>query len=130
MKKTFLIISLLFIITSTISCTSNDVKEISGTIIFNEIGDHSFNINAESIEATITIAGPNMGETIIFENVSLFRTVDYTAKIGVKTPTVQKNELLNNLVVMYEAKEGKESKKNLQNYFDAGYVKIDWKGIY
>ncbi|NOQ92902.1 MAG: hypothetical protein GQ552_09340 [Flavobacteriaceae bacterium] len=130
MKKTFLIISLFFIIISTTSCTSNDVKEISGTLVFNEIGDHSFNINAENIEATITIAGPNKGETIVFENIALFRTVDYTAKIGVKTSTTKKNELLNNLVVMYVAKEGKSSKKNYQNFSDAGYVKIDWKGIY
>ncbi len=130
MKKTFLIVSLFIIIISTTSCTSNDVKEISGTLVFNEVGDHSFNINAENIAATITIAGPNKGETIVYENVSLFRTVDYTAKIGVKTSSTKKNELLNNLVIMYEANEGKSSKNNYQNFSDAGYVKIDWKGIY
>ncbi len=130
MKKTFLIISLCFAIISTISCSTNDVKEISGTLVFNEVGDHSFNINAENIAATITIAGPNQGETIVLENVSLFRTVDYTAKIGIKNSSTQKNELLNNLVVMYEAKEGKSSKNNYQNLSDAGYVRIEWKGIY
>ncbi|MCK4561385.1 MAG: hypothetical protein KAT78_00610 [Flavobacteriaceae bacterium] len=129
MKKIFLItITLLLTIIS--SCTSTDVKEISGTIIFNEIGNHSFNINAENIEATITISGPNKGETIIYENILLLRTVDYTAKIGVKTPTTQKNELLNNLVVMYEATEGKDLQNNFLDFADLGYVKIDWKGIY
>lgn len=112
------------------SCTSNDIKEISGTLVFNEVGDHSFNINAENIEATITIAGPNKGETIIFEHVSLNRTADYTVKIGVKTPTSQKNELLSNLVVLYEAKEGKSLQSDLLRIADSGYVKIDWKGIY
>jgi len=130
MKKTFLIISLFFIIISTTSCSSNDVKEISGTLVFNEVGDHSFNINAENIEATITIAGPNKGETVVFKNVPLFRTADYTAKIGVKTPATQKNELLNNLVVMYEAKEGNIIKNDMPSLADSGYVKIDWKGIY
>lgn len=113
-----------------ISCTSEDIKEISGTLVFNEIGEHSFNINAENIEATITIAGPNKGEKVIFENVSLYRTANYTAKIGVKTPTSKKNELLSNLVVLYEAKEGKSIKSDLLNIADSGYVKIDWKGIY
>lgn len=129
MKKFFLLITtvLLFFISG---CTSNDVKEISGTIVFNEIGDHSFNINAENIKATITMAGPNKGEIIIFENVSLYRTVDYTAKIGVKNKSSKKNELLNNLVVMYEAKEGQSIKNNIQSLADSGYVKIDWKGIY
>jgi len=130
MKK----INLLFIaiISATLlsSCSSNNVKEISGTLVFNEIGDHSFNINAENIEATITIVGPNRGETIIFEHVSLNRTADYTAKIGVKTPTSQKNELLSNLVVMYEVQEGKSIQSDMLRIADSGFVKIDWKGIY
>ena len=130
MNKVFLIITSLILLLSNSACTSNDVKEISGTIVFNEIGDHSFNINAENIEATITLAGPNQGEVIIFEQVALYRTVDYTAKIGVKTNTSQKNELLNKLVVMYEAMEGSSDKQRIQSFADSGYVKIDWKGIY
>jgi hypothetical protein len=123
MKKSFFIIgfitSFLFL-----SCTTpSDVKEISGTLLFNETGTHSFNINAENIEATITIAGANKGEIQVFENVNLYRTVDYTAKINEST---SKSELLSNLVVLYEAKSGKESTNNI----DQGYIKIDWKGIY
>jgi len=111
------------------SCTSDDVKEISGTLVFNEIGSHSFNINAENIEATITMIGPNNGETIIYENVPLFRTVIYTAKIGVKNSSSSKTELLSNLAVMYEAESGVKIKKNIRSFIDSGYVKIDWKGI-
>ena len=123
MKKSFFIFGF---ITSFLffSCTtSNDVKEISGTLLFNEIGTHSFNINAENIEATITIAGPNKGEIQVFKNVNLYRTVDYSAKINEST---SKSELLSNLVVLYEAKSGKKISNNLDN----GYIKIDWKGIY
>ena len=54
-----------------ISCSTNDVKEISGTLLFNDFGDHEFHINAENIEATITIVGPYNGEMQIFENVKL-----------------------------------------------------------
>ena len=125
MKKSFFIIgfiaSFLFL-----SCTSNEVKEISGTLLFNEIGTHRFNINAENIEATITIAGPNKGEIQVFENVNLYRTVDYTAKINNKDLFDAKTELLSNLVVLYEAKPGKRTMNNLDN----GYIKIDWKGFY
>jgi hypothetical protein len=109
-----------------LSCTSfEDVKEISGTLIFNEIGTHSFSINAENIEATITMVGPNKGETFIFEHVKLSRTANYTAKIGVNKSSNVKTELFNNLVVMYEARSG----SNIQNISDSGYVKIDWKGF-
>ena len=109
-----------------LSCTSfEDVKEISGTLIFNEIGTHSFSINAENIEATITMVGPNKGETFIFEHVKLFRTANYTAKIGVNKSSNVKTELYNNLVVMYEAK----SSSNFQNISDSGYIRIDWKGF-
>ena len=109
------------------SCTSfDDIKEISGTLIFNEIGTHSFSINAENIEATVTMVGPNNGETYIYENVKLYRSTDYTAKIGLNKSSNVKTELLNNLVVMYEAKAG----ENLQNFSNAGYVKIEWKGSY
>ena len=124
MKKSFFIIG--FIVSFLfLSCTSNDVKAISGTLLFNETGAHSFNINAENIEATITIAAPNKGEVQVYENVKLYRTVDYTAKIQDKT-TSSKSELLSNLVVLYEASSGKEIANNL----DHGYIKIDWKGIY
>lgn len=124
-KVNILLLSTLFFLL-IYSCTSfEDVKEISGTLIFNEIGTHSFSINAENIEATITVVGPNHGEAFVFENVKLSRTANYTAKIGVnKTPNI-KTELYNNLVVMYEAKSG----KNSQNISDGGYVKIDWKGF-
>ena len=109
------------------SCTSfEDVKEISGTLIFNEIGAHSFSINAENIEATVTMVGPNNGETYIYENVKLYRTTNYTAKIGTNKSSNVKTELYNNLVVMYEAKAG----ENLRNISNVGYVKIDWKGSY
>lgn len=112
-----------------LSCTSDDVKEISGTLVFNEIGLHSFNINAENIEATITIIGPNNGETIILENVPLFRTVEYTAKIGDKDSSSLKTVLLSNLVVMYEAGSGIKMQNNIESFIDSGYIKIDWKGI-
>lgn len=125
MKKIFFIFgfitSFLFL-----SCTSNDVKEISGTLLFNEIGTHSFNINAENIMATITIAGPNKGDIQVIENVNLYRTVDYSAKINNKKVSTSKSELLSNLVVLYEAKSGNEITSN----FDNGYIKIDWKGFY
>lgn len=111
------------------SCTSDDVKEISGTLVFNEIGSHSFNINAENIEATITMIGPNNGETIIYKNVPLFRTVIYTAKIGLKNSPSSKTALLSNLAVMYEAESGVKMQKNMGSFIDSGYVKIDWKGI-
>ena len=94
-------------------------------MIFNEIGTHSFSINAQNIEATITMVGPNHGETFVFENVKLSNTVNYTAKIGVNNSSNIKTELYNNLVVMYEAKAG----ENSQNFSDGGYVKIDWKGL-
>ncbi len=125
MKKSFFIIGIL-VSFLFISCTNNDVKEISGTLLFNEIGTHSFNINAENIEATITIAGPNKGKIQIFENVNLYRTVDYTAKINEKSISTSKSELLSNLVVLYETKSGEELANNLDN----GYIKIDWKGLY
>ncbi len=124
-KVNILLLSTLFFLL-IYSCTSfEDVKEISGTLIFNEIGTHSFSINAENIEATITVVGPNHGEAFVFENVKLSRTANYTAKIGVNKTSNIKTELYNNLVVMYAAKSG----KNSQNISDGGYVKIDWKGF-
>jgi len=124
-KLNLVLLSVLFSLV-IYSCTSfEDVKEISGSLIFNEIGTHSFSINAENIEATITMVGPNNGETIILENVKLSSTANYTAKIGVNRSSDVKTELYNNLVVMYEAKCG----RNVQNITDGGYVKIDWIGF-
>ena len=125
MKKSFFIFGLLLSVLIT-SCTSNDVKEISGTLLFNEIGSHSFNINAENILATITIAGPNKGEVQVYKDIPLYRTVDYTAKINPKNTQNPKTELLSNLVVLYEAKANHLS----DNFNGNGYIKIDWKGIY
>ncbi len=129
MKKLKLLLTSVVLSLFFLSCTTEDVKEISGTLIFNEIGSHTFNINAENIEATITVVGPNKGESFVFENVSLYRTVDYTAKIGLDTAKSKKTELLNNLVVMYEANSGKFLQNDLQSIAENGYVKIDWKGI-
>jgi hypothetical protein len=105
----------LFSLATITSCTSNDVKEISGTILFHNNGAHSFNINADHIKATITMVGPNNGEFFVFEDVSLFRTVDYTARIGESSSTTTKTELLNNLVVMYEARSGENGQVSI-NY--------------
>ncbi len=117
---------MLFSFLSTTSCTSpNDLKQISGSLIFSEIGTHSFSINAENIEATITMVGPNNGESHVFENVMLSNTANYTAKIGEKSTS----KLLNNLVVMYEAKSGVNSFNSLENGLNSGYVTVDWKGF-
>lgn len=129
MKKIFLMSVMLFAIASLTSCTSHDVKGISGTLVFKDIGSHVFNINADNIEATITMVGPNNGEFMVFENVSLMRTADYTAKIGPSTKTSAKTEFLNNLVVMYEARSGEGFGKNIAITTETGFVKIDWKGF-
>jgi hypothetical protein len=120
---------MLFSLATITSCTSNDVKEISGTILFHNNGAHSFNINADHIKATITMVGPNNGEFFVFEDVSLFRTVDYTARIGESSSTTTKTELLNNLVVMYEARSGEGFGKEDLILTDTGFVKIEWTGI-
>ena len=111
-----------------VSCTTNDVKEISGTMLFNDFGDHEFHINADNIEATITIAGPNNGEIRIFENVRLDRTSNYHAKIGVETIGDVRSELRNNLVLMFQAPSGGNI-ISLNSLTDPGYIKIDWKGL-
>ncbi|MGA9269897.1 MAG: hypothetical protein WBV45_04685 [Lutimonas sp.] len=111
-----------------ISCTTNDVKEISGTMLFNDFGDHEFHINAENIEATVTIAGPNNGEVRVFENVKLDRTSNYHAKIGVETIGNMRSELRNNLVLMFQADSGGHSPE-INSPGDPGYIKIDWKGV-
>jgi len=112
-----------------ISCTTNDVKEISGTLLFNDFGDHEFHINAENIEATVTIVGPNNGEVRVFEKVKLDRTSNYHAKIGVETIGSMRSELRNNLVLMFEVDSGRQSNSGFNSLSDPGYIKIDWKGL-
>lgn len=129
MKKILLSCAVILCITLFSSCTTNDVKEISGTLIFNDVGSHVFNINADNIEATITLAGPNNGETIVYENVQLFRTSDYNVKIGTESTDAVKSELLNNLVVMYEVEAGDPVNLQRQDINDPGYIKIDWTGL-
>ncbi len=125
-RLNLILIGMLFSFLSTISCTSSgDLKQISGTLIFSEIGTHSFSINAKNIEATVTIVGPNNGETYIFEHVHLSSISNYTAKIGENNTS----KLLNNLVLMYEAKSGNGPLNAVNNKSNRGYVKIDWKGF-
>lgn len=112
-----------------ISCSTNDVKEISGTLLFNDFGDHEFHINAENIEATVTIVGPDNGEIQVYENVKLDRTSNYHAKIGIETVGQLRSELRNNLVLMFQADCGKQSSSELNTLSDPGYIKIDWKGL-
>ena len=97
MKKIFLSYALCICIMSITSCTTNDVKEISGTIIIKDLGSHVFNINADNIDATIILAGPEMEKPLVYEHVPLFRTSDYIAKIEVDDSGKLKSELLNNL---------------------------------
>ena len=111
------------------SCSNTDVKEISGTLIFNDIGDHEFNINADNIEASITMVGPNNGETLVLDNVSLYRTTNYHAKIALESTGALKSELLNNLVVMYQVSSNPDESPETRNYIKPGYIKIDWKGL-
>ncbi len=108
-----------------ISCsTKEELKEISGTYEFKDVGKHAFVINAEHIEATIRIIGANNGETIVAENVTLERNAEYTAIIGSENFNNLKTTLLNNLVVEYQANSGK-----LSNNFKNGIIKIDWIGF-
>lgn len=121
-RLNLILIGMLFTLLSTTSCTSpEDLKQITGTLIFSEIGIHSFTINAENIEATITMVGSNNGEIQVFKNVPLSSTSRYTAKIE----TNRTSKLLNNLVVMYETKSG----NTLMNSSNGGYVKVDWRGF-
>ena len=129
MKKNFLSYALCLCIMSFTSCTTNDVKEISGTIIIKDLGSHVFNINADNIDATIIMAGPEIENPLIYENVPLFRTSDYIAKIEVDDSGKLKSELLNNLVVMYEVEAGQPENMQRQDIDDAGYIKIDWTGL-
>ena len=129
MKKIVLMGVLLFSALSFFSCSTNDVKEISGTLLFTDFGDHEFNINADNIEATVTIVGPNNGETQVFENVKLYRTSNYYAKIGVESIGTLRSELRHNLVLMFEADSGGQEVSSLAGGIDPGYIKIDWKGF-
>ena len=92
MKKIFLGCALCLCMMTFSSCTSNDVKEISGTIIIKDLGTHVFNINADNIDATIIMAGPEFENPMIYEHVPLFRTSDYNAKIEVDNSGTLKTE--------------------------------------
>ncbi|MCF6297170.1 MAG: hypothetical protein L3J08_04175 [Flavobacteriaceae bacterium] len=123
--KNLILIGMLFSLLSTISCTPpNDLKQISGSLIFSEIGTHNFSINAENIEATVTMVGPNNGEIQIFKNIELSSSTNYTAKIEEDMTS----KLLNNLVLMYEAKSGGAS-NNFEGTVSGAYIKIDWRGF-
>ena len=129
MKKSFVLGFLCFFTLSFTSCTSNDVKEISGTLLFTDFGDHEFNINADNIKATVTIVGPFDGEIQVYENVSLYRTANYHAKIGVESVGNLRSELRNNLVLMFDADAGSKEVSGPSTLVDPGYIKIDWKGL-
>ena len=69
MKKILLGCALCLGIMSFSSCTTNDVKEISGTIIIKDLGSHVFNINADNIHATIIMPGPQIEHPMVYEHV-------------------------------------------------------------
>ena len=121
MKKLGWWISSLVILLSVSCTTREELKEISGTFEFKDAGKHSFFINADHIEATIKLVGTNGGETVVIKNVTLDRNAEYTAIIAGNNP--EKTELLNNLVVAYEAKPG-----NIKNY-PTSFIRIDWVGF-
>lgn len=105
------------------SCSVNDdLKEISGTYEFNQVGKHTFVINAENIVANIKLVGANGGEVIVLDNISLNRNAEYTAIVG-DGKNLQ-TEIWNNLVPEYFAQAGKNEvlKKN-------GMIKIEWTGL-
>jgi len=129
MKKIFLSCALCLCMLSFSSCTSNDVKEISGTIIIKDLGSHTFNINADNIDATIIMAGPELDSPMIFEHVPLFRSADYNAKIEVDKSGKLKTELLNNLVVMYEVEAGELPDQKLNRLMRQGFITIEWTGL-
>ncbi|MEN8125485.1 MAG: hypothetical protein ABFR32_10185 [Bacteroidota bacterium] len=120
-KKGFLFLTIVL----AISCsTKEELKEISGTYVFKNVGKHSFVVNANHIEATIKIIGANNGETIMAKNVHLDRNVEYTAIIGGESINNLKTALLNNLVTEYQASPGKVS-----NEIKNGIIRIDWVGF-
>ncbi len=110
------------------SCSNKeDLREISGTYEFNLAGKHTFVINANHIKANIRIIGANGGETILLEDVPLYKNVEYTALIGgyknKKVFNGLKTELLNNLVTEFKADPGNN------NRFNNGSIRIDWVGF-
>ena len=129
MKKIFLSCVLCLCMMTFSSCTSNDVKEISGTIIIKDLGSHVFNINADNIDATIIMAGTEFESPMIYEHVPLFRTSDYNAKIEVDNSGTLRTELLNNLVSMYEVEAGDLPDQQLNHLMQQGFIKIEWTGL-
>lgn len=124
MEKVKIFITLIFSILVLSCSTKEELKEISGTFEFKDIGKHSFVINADHIDATIKIVGANHGETIMVDNISLDRNVEYTAIIGGKDINNFKTSLLNNLVVEYQVNPGE-----ISNGIKNGIIKIDWIGF-
>lgn len=111
-----------------LSCSNKeDLREISGTYEFNVAGKHTFVINANHIKANIRIVGANGGETILLEDIPLYKNVEYTAIIGgyqnKKVFNDLKTELLNNLVTEYKVNPGNN------NQFNNGLIRIDWVGF-
>ncbi len=124
MKKLHIWFSFVMIIFFLKCTTKEELKEISGTYEFKDVGKHTFVINADHIEATVKIIGANNGETIMAKNVTLDRNVEYTAIVGGKNINNLKTALLNNLVVEYQANPGKISDE-IKN----GIIRIDWIGF-
>jgi len=129
MKKIFYSVALLLCFISFSSCATNEVKEISGTIIIKDLGSHVFNINADNIDATIIMEGFHDEGPHIYKHVPLFRTSDYNAKIEVDANGKLKSELLNNLVVMYEVETSEIPGNQLNELMDKGFIKIEWTGL-
>jgi len=124
MKKLHVWYSAVAIILFLSCSTKEELKEISGTYEFKNVGKHTFVVNADHIEANIKIIGANNGETIIAKNITLDRNVEYTAIIGGKDFNNFRTVLLNNLVTEYQANPGK-----LTHEIKNGIIRIDWIGF-
>ena len=129
MKKIFLSCIVCLCMLTFSSCTTNEVKEISGTIIIKDLGSHVFNINADNIHARIIMPGPEIEHPLVYDHVPLFRTSDYNARIEIDESGRLKSELLNNLVVMYEAEINEIANQDLDALLDDGFIRIEWTGI-
>ncbi|UCE93570.1 MAG: hypothetical protein JSV73_12340 [Flavobacteriaceae bacterium] len=129
MKKILLGCAVFICMLTFSSCTTNDVKEISGTIIIKDLGSHVFNINADNIHAKIIMPGPEIEHPIVYDQVPLFRTSDYNARIEIDESGRLKSELLNNLVVMYEVETDQIEGQDLDQLLNSGFIKIEWTGI-
>ena len=129
MKKILLGCVVIICMLTFSSCTTNDVKEISGTIIIKDLGSHVFNINADNIHAKIIMPGPEIEHPIVYDQVPLFRTSDYNARIEIDESGRLKSELLNNLVVMYEVETDQIEGQDLDQLLNSGFIKIEWTGI-